>query len=66
MSKAQTIAETLKVKVDPTPIKIVEEISEMPHIMQKFAVAESNVTTPIEPGEMVIHAKVEVQIEYFG
>ncbi|MGV3466367.1 MAG: SIMPL domain-containing protein [Heyndrickxia sp.] len=64
--KAQTIAETIKVKVDPTPIKIVEEISEMPHLMQKFSVAENSMTTPIEPGEMVIQAKVEVQMEYYG
>jgi len=66
LSKAKTIAETLKVKVDPTPIKIVEEISEIPHLMQKFAVAENSMSTPIEPGEMVINAKVEVQMEYYG
>ena len=64
--KAQTLAETLKVNYDPIPIKIVEDISEMPHPFQKFAMVENNMSTPIVPGEIEIKAKVEVQIEYYG
>ncbi|PKR85299.1 SIMPL domain-containing protein [Heyndrickxia camelliae] len=66
VSKAQTIAETLKVKMDPIPMKIVEEMHEMSHLMQKFAVVENSMSTPIEPGEIVIQAKVEVQMEFYG
>lgn len=64
--KAQTLAETLKVNYDPIPIKIVEDISEMPHPFQKFALVENSMSTPIVPGEMEIKAKVEVQMEYYG
>ncbi|MBB2479339.1 SIMPL domain-containing protein [Bacillus sp. APMAM] len=66
LAKAKTIAETLKVKFDHTPMKIIEEISEIPHLLQKFAVVGNSVSTPIEPGEIEIRAKIEAQIEFFG
>lgn len=66
IAKAQTIAETLKVKFDHTPMKIIEEMGELPHPLQKFAVVGNSISTPIEPGEIEIRAKVELQLEFFG
>ncbi|HEX7064075.1 MAG TPA: SIMPL domain-containing protein [Bacillales bacterium] len=64
LKKARTIAETLNVPFDSTPIKVVEETGEMPHPVQTFALAEQSVSTPIESGQIVIRASVEAQFRY--
>ncbi|MBS4174822.1 SIMPL domain-containing protein [Bacillus sp. FJAT-49736] len=61
LAKAKTISETLNIDFDTIPLKITEEISELPHPLQKFATGTS---TPIEPGEIEIHALVKVQFRY--
>lgn len=62
--KAEMIAETLNIDFDPTPIKIVEQISETPRPFKTFSAAEVSSTTPIEPGQIDIQAKVEVKFRY--
>lgn len=64
LEKGQTIAETLNVIFDSTPIKIVEEISETPRTFQTFAAAEDSISTPIVPGQIDIRASVEAQFRY--
>ncbi|ASN06663.1 hypothetical protein CFK40_17370 [Virgibacillus necropolis] len=64
IAEAQIIAETLNVNFDPIPIKIVEETSETPPSFKTFATMESNVTTPIEPGQIVVSASVKTQFQY--
>lgn len=64
LGKAQTIANTIQVKLDPQPIKIVETIREEPILYRSFAATEMSVTTPIEPGQIEVKATVEVQFQY--
>ena len=64
LGKAQTIANTIQVKLDPQPIKIVETIREEPILYRSFAATEMSATTPIEPGQINIKATVEVQFQY--
>ena len=62
--KAQTIANTMQLQLDPTPIKIVEEFREAPIPYQRFAAVETAASTPIEPGQITINATVNVQFQY--
>lgn len=62
--KAQTIASTMQLNLDPIPIKIVEIMNEPPMVYKTFAAVEASTTTPIEPGQIVIHASVETQFRY--
>ena len=64
LGKAQTIANTIQVKLDPQPIKIVETMREEPILYRSFAATEMSATTPIEPGQITIKATVEVQFQY--
>ncbi|WP_172369502.1 SIMPL domain-containing protein [Sporosarcina jiandibaonis] len=64
LAKAQTIANTIQLKLDPHPIKIVEKLKEEPILYRSFAAAEISATTPIEPGQINIKATVEVQFQY--
>ncbi|MFC5590630.1 SIMPL domain-containing protein [Sporosarcina soli] len=61
VAKAETIARTMQLQLEPQPIRIVEEISGQPVAYRALA---SEVSTPIEQGQVSIHAKVEVQFEY--
>ncbi|MBP2076821.1 SIMPL domain-containing protein [Oceanobacillus polygoni] len=63
-AKAQTIAESLQVDLDLTPVKITEEFSETPAAFKTMAVSAESFSTPIEPGQIGIHAVVEVQFQY--
>ncbi|WP_085524421.1 SIMPL domain-containing protein [Tuberibacillus sp. Marseille-P3662] len=63
-AKAQTIAETLNVNFDSIPLKIIEETIETPQTFQTFAAMEDSMSTPIEPGQIIIRAKVEAQFRY--
>ena len=63
-AKAQTIANTMHVRLDPTPIKITEEVQEQSRAFRTFSIAEQQMSTPIEPGQLSIHATVNVQFQY--
>lgn len=64
ISKAQIIAETLNINFDPTPIKIVEESSENSATFKTFSTMDSGVATPIEAGQIIVRASVNVQFHY--
>jgi len=61
--KAQTLAKTMGISIDIHPIKIIEEFTGTgPVAMAKLS---SNYTsTPIEQGQFIIRANVEVQYRY--
>ncbi|WP_229683218.1 SIMPL domain-containing protein [Virgibacillus oceani] len=63
-AKAETIAETLQVNLDPYPIKIVENFNERPVAFQTFATAEKSSATTIEPGQIMIAANVTAQFQF--
>lgn len=63
-AKASTIAESLQVDLDLTPIKITEEVSETPAAFKTMAVSAESFSTPIEPGEVGIRAVVEARFHY--
>ena len=62
VDKAQTIAGNLQLNLDPTPVKIIEQINEPPVAFKTFAMAESS--TPIQPGQLSINATVEAVFQY--
>jgi uncharacterized protein len=64
LAKAQTIANTIHLKIDPHPVKIVEIMKEEPILYRSFAASEVSATTPIEPGQINIKATVEVHFQY--
>ncbi|WP_203247137.1 SIMPL domain-containing protein [Sporosarcina beigongshangi] len=64
LAKAQTIADTMQLQIDPTPIKIVEGHRAESVATRMFAAKEMRGSTPIEQGEIVINATVEVQFQY--
>ncbi|MGJ9384444.1 SIMPL domain-containing protein [Salipaludibacillus sp. CF4.18] len=64
VAKAQTMAATLQVTLDPIPIKITENFKEEPQTFSTFAALEISQVTPIEPGKIVIEARVEAQFRY--
>ncbi|KGP71072.1 SIMPL domain-containing protein [Pontibacillus yanchengensis] len=66
--KAQTMADTLNLNLDPTPIKVIERVQESPSTYQTLAKSEAvaGVSTKIEPGQLEIIARVEAQFQYFS
>lgn len=62
ISKATSIAQSLQVNLDPTPVKITEQVAELRPRFQTFAALES--TTPIEPGQLKIRATVKAIFQY--
>ena len=64
VEKAQTIAETMQLQLDPTPIKIVEEHRAESVAPRMFVAKEMSGSTPIEQGQIMINATVEVQFQY--
>ncbi|MBH0228883.1 SIMPL domain-containing protein [Halobacillus yeomjeoni] len=68
LANAQTIANTLQLNLDQTPVKIVESSIVQPSPVQPYMKAEtaSYSATPIEPGEQEVVAKVEAQFQYFS
>ena len=64
LAKAQTIAETMQLHIDPTPLKIREEVTAEPATYRTFAAKEMSVSTPIEQGQITINATVKVQFQY--
>lgn len=64
LHKAHTLAETMKVTYDQIPIKIVELNNHTQTSFKTFSTLETNESTPIEPGQIVINASVEAQFQY--
>lgn len=64
IAEAQVIAETLNINFDPTPIKIVEETIANPATFKTFATMDSGVSTPIEPGQIIVRATIKAQFQY--
>lgn len=66
VSKAQTIANQMKLNLDPTPTQIVEELPQGTVIPQTFKQAEavSSASTQVEPGQIEITSRVETKFQY--
>ncbi|MER2089435.1 MAG: SIMPL domain-containing protein [Sporosarcina sp.] len=64
LAKAQTIAATIQLQLDPHPIKIVEEVRAEPVLYRTFSAIEMTGSTPIEQGQITISATVKVQFQY--
>ncbi|MFD1040544.1 SIMPL domain-containing protein [Virgibacillus byunsanensis] len=63
-AKAQTIAESMQLNLNPVPVKIFEKVSEEPITYKTFAATEQSIATPIEPGQIIIEARVEAEFQY--
>lgn len=63
-SKANTIAESMRLPMQPLPIEIVEESNEVPIAFKSVNLTEQAISTPIEPGLITISAKVRVKFRY--
>jgi len=67
LSKAKAIAETLLITIDPIPVKVLEipSGSNVPIPLAKVSFAEvGGVSTNLEPGQLMIEAKVEAKFSY--
>ncbi|WP_205677310.1 SIMPL domain-containing protein [Aquibacillus halophilus] len=67
--KAQTIANTLRLNLDPKPVKITEQSTEQPLVPYQPAISSELVdgsSTPIQPGRIDIEARIEVEFLYFS
>lgn len=64
LAKAQTMAQTMQLQLDPHPIKIIEEVREQPVAYRTLSTMEKTTSTPIEQGLITITATVRVQYHY--
>lgn len=64
VGKAQAMAATLQLNLDPQPIKLVEIKEDQSVHIQPFGLAKESMSTPIEPGELTVHATVEAKFQY--
>ncbi|MFE3574562.1 SIMPL domain-containing protein [Lysinibacillus sp. NPDC059133] len=62
--KAKTIAETMRLPIQPQPIEIVEEHEIEPVLYRSVTTVDSTISTPIEQGQMTINATVRVKFQY--
>ncbi|WP_341300823.1 SIMPL domain-containing protein [Lysinibacillus sp. FSL H8-0500] len=60
--KATTIAETMRIALPPLPIEIIEEPANTPVLYRSMA--DFSGATPIEQGQITIHATVRVKFQY--
>lgn len=67
LANAQTIANTMNLNLDQTPVKITEIGSPPVTPFQTFSKTEvlGAATTPIEPGMLETVARIEAQFQYF-
>ncbi|SDM14597.1 SIMPL domain-containing protein [Bacillus sp. OK048] len=64
-NKAQTIATTLRVTLNPTPILVVEGGATIqPFESHQVAFAKGASSTPIQPGQLLIRANVSTEYKY--
>ncbi|MGP7816906.1 SIMPL domain-containing protein [Niallia sp. 01092] len=69
ISKAKTLAKSMRVNLDPVPVKIIEKSTEpVPRPYKTVASSElvGGVSTTIEPGQITIEAKLEAEFYYFS
>ncbi|KHE71532.1 SIMPL domain-containing protein [Halobacillus sp. BBL2006] len=68
LAHAQTIANTMQLNLDQTPVRIIERGISNVSPVRPTPKAEmmGAAATPIEPGEQEITAKVEAQFQYFS
>ena len=64
LAKAQTMAQTMQLQLDPHPIKIIEEVREQPVAYRTLSTMEKTASTPIEQGQITITATVRVQYQF--
>ncbi|MEY9976875.1 SIMPL domain-containing protein [Lysinibacillus sp. RC79] len=62
--KAKTIAETMRLPIQPQPIEIIEEHEIEPVLYRSMSTVDSTISTPIEQGQMTINATVRVKFQY--
>lgn len=64
-SKAETITNTLRVSLNPTPIRVIEggDIVQ-PYETHQLAFAKGISNTPIQPGELIIKASVSAEYNF--
>ncbi|PAV29669.1 hypothetical protein CIL05_09860 [Virgibacillus profundi] len=62
-AKAQTIAGSMQLNLDPVPIKIIEQINEPPTTYKTFTATDGS-STPIQSGQLSINATVKVKFQY--
>ncbi|RDW19736.1 SIMPL domain-containing protein [Oceanobacillus chungangensis] len=63
--KAEAIARTMQLNLNQPPIKIIEQTTGAPPTTYKvMAASAESFATPIEPGQIMVHAAVEVQYQY--
>ncbi|MCD5325811.1 MULTISPECIES: SIMPL domain-containing protein [Pontibacillus] len=67
-TKAQTIAQTMNLQIDMTPFSIDEQVPPTQATPQTFVKAESvgATSTPVEPGQLEITARVETKYQYIS
>ncbi|WP_144510401.1 SIMPL domain-containing protein [Bacillus sp. FJAT-22090] len=63
-TKAKTIADKMKLPLQPQPIEIVEESNAAPILFKSVTMAEQSYSTPIEQGQITISAAVRVKFQY--
>jgi uncharacterized protein len=64
-SKATTIANTIRVNLNPTPILVIEGVDTIqPFETQQMVFAKGVGSTQIEPGQLLIKANVSVDYKY--
>lgn len=64
IEKAESIATTLNVRLNTTPIKIEERRQEGPIVYQTFAMEHGVTETPIQPGQIIIESEVKAYFHY--
>ncbi|WP_010650372.1 SIMPL domain-containing protein [Oceanobacillus massiliensis] len=62
IGKAEAIANAMQLDLDRIPVSIIEK--EQPQPIRTFSVAAEGLSTPIEPGEMIVSAEVMVKFQY--
>lgn len=62
--KAVAITQTIRTTLVPTPLKVVELSGEPLPVLYQANVFSKAAATPIQPGELTISARVQVEYEY--
>lgn len=62
--KALAITQTIRTTLAPTPLKVVELSGEPLPVLYQANVFSKAAATPIQPGELTISARVQVEYEY--
>lgn len=66
-AKAQNIAYTMRLNLNPTPVEITEVLKDpqgSPQMLMKAEAVSSTSSTTVEPGQLTIVARVQTQFQY--